>query len=227
MPCGIMDQYVSVFGRESAAILIDCLTLEHEIVELPSEVMILAVNTMVKHELGQTAYRMRVQECAAAVEAIRTLLPNVRSLRDVSPADFEAVSGIIPQPARQRARHVVTENKRVLEFVAACARADLPRMGELFLGSHKSLRLDYEVSSEELDFLIETASEIAGVFGARMTGGGFGGCTVNLLEPKAQAVFEDTISAAYRDRFGIDPQVYPCVPSAGARELAPEGPYTV
>ena len=215
MPCGIMDQYISVFGRERAAVKIDCRSLEHEIVHLPEGVEILAVNTMVKHELGQSAYRNRVRECAEAVAAIGS----VESLRDVDVAMFEAAAGRIQPPARQRARHVVTEDARVEAFMAASNAGDLKTMGQLFVASHRSLQHDYEVSCEELDFLVDTALGVPGVFGARMTGGGFGGCTVNLVAPEAVAAFEAGVREAYQARFGIVPQIYRCKPSAGAAEV--------
>jgi len=216
MPCGIMDQYISTFGRESAAVKIDCRSLGHEIVTLPAGVEILAVNTMVKHELGQSAYRDRVRECAEAVAAIGS----VSSLRDVSVAAFEAAAERIPPVARKRARHVVTEDARVEAFVEASRRGDLAEMGKLFVASHRSLQRDYEVSCEELDFLVDTAVAIPGVFGARMTGGGFGGCTVNLVKPEAAGAFETGIRKAYQAKFGIVPLVYRCKPSAGAGEMA-------
>ena len=215
MPCGIMDQYISVFGRERAAVKIDCRSLGHEMVHLPEGVEILAVNTMVKHELGQSAYRNRVRECAEAVAAIGS----VASLRDVDVAMFEAAAERIEPVARKRARHVVTEDARVEDFMAASNRGDLKAMGELFVASHRSLQHDYEVSCEELDFLVDTALSVPGVFGARMTGGGFGGCTVNLVTPEAVAAFEGAIRDSYQARFGITPQVYRCKPSAGACEV--------
>jgi galactokinase len=215
MPCGIMDQYISVFGREHAAVKIDCRSLGHEIVHLPEGVEILAVNTMVKHELGQSAYRNRVRECAEAVAAIGS----VASLRDVDVPMFEAAAERIEPVARKRARHVVTEDARVEAFMAASNRGDLKAMGELFVASHRSLQHDYEVSCEELDFLVDTALSAPGVFGARMTGGGFGGCTVNLVAPEAVAAFEDAIRNSYQARFGITPQIYRCRPSAGAGEV--------
>ena len=220
MPCGIMDQYVAVFGRENSAVKIDCRSLEHELGALPAEIEIVAVNTMVKHELGQSAYRDRVRECGEAVEAIRRRKPEVASLRDVSAVEFEAVAGDIPEAPRKRARHVVTENQRVEEFIAASRRGDLRRMGELFVGSHRSLQYDYEVSCEELDFLVDAALAMPGVLGARMTGGGFGGCTVSLVRPEAFEEFQARLTAAYQERFGLSPQVYRCRPSAGAGEIS-------
>jgi galactokinase len=183
MPCGIMDQYISVFGREMTAVQIDCRSLEHHEVRLPEGVTFLAVNTMVKHALAGSAYKDRVRECAAAVDQIKDTFPAVQSLRDVSPADFSTVEEKLPGVVRKRARHVVTEDDRVSRFVAAAEAGNLGEMGELMVASHRSLQLDYEVSCAELDFLVDSALKVEGVFGARMTGGGFGGSTVNLVRP--------------------------------------------
>jgi galactokinase len=220
MPCGIMDQYVSIFGREHAAIKIDCRSLEHEAVPLPEGVEIVAVNTMVKHALGQSAYKQRTLECAAAVETLRKKYPEVASLRDATAAQLESVAAAAGPTVFRRARHVITEDQRVLDFVAAAARGDLPEMGRLFYESHRSLRHDYEVSSPELDFLVDTAArrpEI--VYGARMTGGGFGGCTVNLVRAEAVDEFREWIGAEYQRAFAVAPQVYLCRPSAGAGKV--------
>jgi galactokinase len=219
MPCGIMDQYVSIFGRENAAIKIDCRSLEHEPVSLPPGAGFIAVNTMVKHALANSAYRERTQECAAAVEMIRPRHPQVASLRDVTPELFRGMEAELPPVIAARARHVVTENARVIAFVDACLARDLARMGRLFVDSHRSLQHDYRVSCAELDFLVDTALEIEGVYGARMTGGGFGGCIVALLRSGAAEGFGRRIAAAYSERFGVQPQIYPCRPSAGAGEV--------
>lgn len=196
-PCGIMDQYVSLFAREHAALKIDCRSLESESVPLPGGAAILAVNSMVKHSLGDSAYRTRVAECAEACRRI-----GVASLRD---ATFDQVKD------DKRARHVVSENRRVEAFVDAARSGDLPRMGQLFLESHASMRDDYEISCKEIDLLVETASGISGCFGARMTGGGFGGCTVNLVAPDATEQFAATIRKAYPPA-----QIILCNPSAAA-----------
>jgi galactokinase len=215
MPCGIMDQYVSVFGRAGSAVEIDCRSLQHRYVEFPGEATFVAVNSMVKHALGSSAYRVRVEECAAAVEKIRQRHPSVQSLRDVTVEQFTAVAGLLPPVIARRARHVVTENQRVNDFVPA----DLELKGQLMYDSHASLRDDYEVSCEELDFLVDAASKIGGVYGSRMTGGGFGGCTVTMLRPDAVAQFGEAISHAYHERFGIAPKVIECKPSEGAGEI--------
>ena len=209
MPSGIMDQYISVFGENDAAVKIDCRSLTHELVQLPDNVAILAVNSMVKHELGQSAYRVRVEECAMAADALR-----VPSLRDANIAQLETTP--MPNVIMRRARHIITENARVQLFVNAAARRDLDRMGQLFYQSHVSMQHDYEITCEEIDFLVQSAKGIEGVFGARMTGGGFGGCTVNLLRPDAVERFSVQIRSLYEERYQITPAIIPCVPSPGA-----------
>jgi galactokinase len=220
MPCGIMDQYISVFGRERSAVEIDCRSLGHRYVALPEGVAFVAVNTMVKHALAGSAYRDRVAECAAAVEGLKQALPAIESLRDVTPEQFEAASGPLAPVVLRRARHVVTEDARVNRFVEAGARGDVAAMGKLMAESHRSLQLDYEVSCAELDFLVDHALEIEGVYGSRMTGGGFGGCTVTMMRADAVAQFRRAIAEAYETRFSVTPQIYECVPSAGAGEIA-------
>jgi galactokinase len=217
MPCGIMDQYISVFGRHHSAVEIDCRSLGHRLVSLPEGITFLAVNTMVKHALSGSAYRDRVQECAAAVAGIRAAYPEVESLRDVSAEMLARVT--LPDVPGRRARHIVTEDARVNQFVEASARGDLGLMGKLMVESHRSLQHDYEVSCEELDFLVNAALPLDGVLGSRMTGGGFGGCTVTLLRADAAPAFCDAIAQAYRTRFGITPAIYPCDPSDGAGEV--------
>jgi galactokinase len=219
MPCGIMDQYASLFGQQDSAVQIDCRTLESEAVHLPGEIRVLVVNSMVKHELGSSAYRQRVKECRDAVEAIREIDPSIESLRDVTPEWFEAIQEKIPVVPRKRARHVVTDNARVVAFADAARRADLAEMGRLFFESHRSARNDYEISCEELDFLVDAAMEAEGVYGARMTGGGFGGCTVNLVAPASVSAFRKQLATKYQNRFSITPLFYECVPAEGAGPL--------
>lgn len=219
MPCGIMDQYISIFGREHSAVEIDCRSLDHRFVQLPAQVTFVAVNTMVKHALAGSAYKDRVRECAAAVEQIRQRYPHVATLRDVTPEQFESVAAQLPPVIARRARHVVTEDARVNRFVEASSRGDLQCMGNLLVESHRSLRDDYEVSCAELDFLVDTALGIDGVLGSRMTGGGFGGCTVTMLLPSAAAGFRERIARAYEREFQVAPRIYECNPSAGAGEV--------
>ena len=220
IPCGIMDQYISVFGEVGAAIKIDCRSLDHETVKLPSGAAIVVVNTMVKHELSGSAYRDRVRECAEAVQAIRSGgNPDVHSLRDATLEQLD----LIPDPVvKKRARHVISEDTRVEEFVAASARGDIRELGRLFVASHRSLQHDYEVSCEELDFLVDAAIALPDVYGARMTGGGFGGCTVNLVSPAAVDRFEEAVKSRYQTRFGIAAEVYRVQAEAGAGRIAGE-----
>jgi galactokinase len=219
IPCGIMDQYISVFGREHSAVKIDCRSLDHQLVALPDGVTFVAVNTMVKHALAGSAYKDRVAECAAAVAAIQQKFPSVASLRDVAEDQFESVAGSLPPVVARRARHVVTEDERVEQFVASSARGELETMGKLLVASHRSLQYDYEVSCEELDFLVDHALLIDGVYGSRMTGGGFGGCTVTMLRPAAVEAFSASLARSYQRRFQVTPRIYRCNPSAGAREV--------
>jgi galactokinase len=219
IPCGIMDQYISVFGKRNSAVKIDCRSLGHSLVPLPTTVTFVAVNTMVKHALASSAYKERVAECAAAVAGIRGQFPGVESLRDVSPEQLAAVAPQLPEVVLRRARHVVTEDVRVNRFVEASTAGDAALMGRLMVESHASLRDDYQVSCAELDFLVDTAVGLDGVYGSRMTGGGFGGCTVTMLRPDAAAAFEERVAQAYQAQFQVTPQVYPCHPSEGAGEL--------
>ncbi|MBI3280178.1 MAG: galactokinase [Acidobacteria bacterium] len=218
-PCGIMDQYVCVHGEAGSAIEIDCRDVTHRAVRLPEAVRVVAVNSMVKHELGGSAYVDRVRECSEAVAAIAERFPDVQSLRDIDSERLQSLRPSLCEIPFHRARHVTTENGRVHAFVAAAAHGDLRRMGALFIASHRSLQYDYEVSCAELDFLVDTALTIPGVYGARLTGGGFGGCTVNLVAPEALPQFEERMRGSYQAKFGIDPQIFPCDAAAGAGEI--------
>ncbi len=210
VPCGIMDQFISAGGQAGSAILLDCRSLEWRGVKLPANVAIVTANSMVKHELAGSAYRTRVEECA---EAARRL--GVGSLRDAPLSSLGALDGVY----KRRARHIATENARVEEFVAAAAAADSAVMGRLVTESHFSLREDYEVSCAELDFLVETALSAEGVFGARMIGGGFGGSTVNLVDPGAVEGLKATLAGNYRKYHGCAPEIHLCVASSGASEV--------
>ncbi len=215
VPSGIMDQYASVHGERGKALCIDCRSVSHQAVTLPDEAAIVVVNSMVRHELGGSAYRDRVRECAEAVEELRRWYPNVHSLRDVIGTQLAPLTGV----PLKRARHVTTEDERVESFMAAAGRGDPREMGDLFVASHRSLQHDYGVSCEELDFLVDTAIALEGVYGARMTGGGFGGCTVNLVAPENVENFEIRISLEYETAHGKAPQVFRVFPAAGAEQI--------
>jgi galactokinase len=210
VPCGIMDQFVSAHGQPGAAILLDCRTRDSRAIPLPPGSAIVAVNSMVKHELGRSAYRTRVAECA---EAARIL--GIPSLRDATLEDLVKLTGT---PAR-RARHVITENLRVEAFACAAAGGDLETLGRLAVESHESLRDDYEVSCAELDFLVESALALPGVLGARLTGGGFGGSTVNFVRSEAVENFGPALAAKYKKHWGKTPEIHVSTASAGAGRI--------
>ena len=210
VPCGIMDQFASACGKAGAAILLDCRSLEWRAVKLPEEVAVVAANTMVKHAHANGGYRTRVEECAAASRAL-----GVSSLRDANLRNLGTLNGTL----LKRARHVVTENARVEQFVAAAERGDGETMGRLATESHRSLRDDYEVSCDELDFLVETALRVPGVLGARMTGGGFGGSTVNFVHLEAVEALESALLDSYRKEWGRTAEIHRCTASAGASQI--------
>jgi galactokinase len=172
---------------------------------------------MVKHTLAAGAYNQRREQCEAAVERLKTWYPDIRALRDVSLAQLEAHAAAISPVLYHRALHVVSENARVLEAKAAFERGDPSAFGRLMNASHESLRDDYEVSCPELDVMAALARRLEGVYGARMTGGGFGGCTVNLVDVANVDAFRTAIAQTYFRETGMHPDLYDGTPSAGAR----------
>jgi len=218
--CGIMDQLTVSVAQKSHALLIDCRSLEvkHIDLNLP-QAMIVICNTNVKHELASSAYNQRRHECEAAVEMLRKYLPTVRALRDVNGDDLKKHGDTLPDVLYRRARHVVTENARTLEAAIALKEGDADKMGRLMAASHVSLRDDYEVSSVELDLMVELAGKCEAVFGARMTGGGFGGCTVNLVRRDEVEAFGNFITTEYRSRTGIQPDIYAVNADDGVKEI--------
>jgi galactokinase len=218
--CGIMDQLVATCGLKGHALLIDCRFLEMTQIPLDTSDVVLAIcDTRVMHELSSSEYNKRRRECERGVEILRAALPGIRALRDVSMADFEEYEDRLPEPVRSRCRHVVTENARTLSSAAALRSGDFALMGQLMLQSHESLRDDYEVSCMELDALVEIATSIEGVRGARMTGGGFGGCTVNLVERVVLEKFQEKVTGEYNKVTGLIPTIYLSEPVDGAREI--------
>lgn len=214
--CGIMDQAAVLLARRGCALFLDTRTLEYRHVPVPAALAVIVCNTMVKHDLSSGAYNERRAECDRAVEVLRTRYPAVRALRDVSMTQLEAARSLLPPLLFRRARHVVSENARVLQTLDALASGDLNRAGELLYESHASLRDDYEVSCAELDTMVELARRFQGTIGARMTGGGFGGCTVNLVRADSAEEFRRYLAGAYERETGIVPQFYDGTPSAGA-----------
>ena len=218
---GIMDQFASIFGEPGRALLLDCRSLEHRSVPLPlDEVALVACHSGSPRRLEASAYNERRSQCDAAVAAIAALEPGVRSLRDVTPAMLDAVRDRLEPVAARRAGHIVNENERVMDTIAAFEAGDLDEVGRLFYASHASLRDLYEVSSPELDALVEIARATPGVFGARLTGAGFGGCTINLVRRDAVDAFREAVLRDYPARTGLVPRVFAVEASAGARRVA-------
>ena len=220
MRCGLMDQFISCFGQTGHALMLDCRTLDYQLLPLPESVKLVVCNTMVKHELAASEYNARRAECEEAVRLLGRDLREIRSLRDVAISDLEQAAGELPEVIRKRTRHVTTENARVVEAAAALQRADLETFGRLMRESHRSLRDDYEVSCKELDLMVEIANQAEGVFGARMTGGGFGGCTINLVASESVDSFKQVVAESYEKATGRDPQIYACSPAQGAERVA-------
>ena len=208
--CGIMDQFASAQGKKDHAIYLDCATLDFELVPVKLEgVKVVISNTHSPHKLDSGAYNARVAECKLAVEQLRTVRPNLQALAELSEAEFEEIkSAITDKVALMRATHVVGECQRTIDAVAALKAGDLTKFGQLMNASHVSLRDNYEVTGLHLDTLAEEAWKIDGVIGSRMTGGGFGGCTVSLVRDEAIPTFIEKVGAAYLEKTGIKADFY-------------------
>jgi galactokinase len=207
--CGLMDQFASACGVAGAGLLLDCRSLAWRPVGLPLAAHVLVViHTGSARSLSTSQYNARRAQCEAAAAVLARDDPTIRSLRDVSAALLPAVHGRVDEETYRRCRHVVTENDRVEETVAALAAGDLASVGRLWAASHASLRDDYEVVSPELDALVEIAGSVPGVVAARMTGAGFGGCTVNLVERGAVDGLRERVLRDYPTRTGLTPRVY-------------------
>jgi galactokinase len=213
--CGIMDQFIACHGRAGHAVLLDCRSLEHREVPLPGGVRLVACNTMVRHTHAGGEYNQRRAECEEGVARIARRFPQVKGLRDVDLERLEACRHDLPELIFQRCRHVVSEDARTHAFVAALEAAEFDKLGPLMAASHDSLRDDYEVSCAELDAMVDAAQAQPGVLGARMTGGGFGGCAVALVRGDAVESFKREVANAYADRTGKNPDIY--VMDAGDR----------
>jgi galactokinase len=216
---GIMDQFVSLFGQARTALLLDCRSLEFSLLPLSDEVRLVMCNTMVKHELASSGYNERRAQCEEGVRFLATVLPNVTALRDVGPDALHNFAKEIPEVVYRRCRHIVTENARVLAAAEALRQNDLVQFGELMDHSHSSLRDDFEVSCRELDLMVDLSRKVDGVFGSRMTGGGFGGCTVNLVAADAVEGFTDVIAREYEEATRLKPEIYVCNAADGAAEV--------
>ncbi len=213
---GIMDQFVSCLGKAGHALLLDCRSLQFEQVATPEQVKLVICNTMVKHELAGGEYNRRREECEAGVRILSQSFPEIRALRDVTREQLSSHANAMAPVIYKRCLHVVEENQRVLQAVEFLRSGNLRQMGQLMGESHRSLRDLYEVSCRELDLMVEAAEGLPGYYGGRMTGGGFGGCTVNLVGSGDAEAFRESIAGRYREQAGISPDIYICSPADGA-----------
>ena len=218
--CGLMDQFAEACGVADAALLLDCRSLEWRPVALPDDLSLVVCHTGSPRHLDGSAYNERRAQCESAVAIIGAMDPAVRSLRDVTPAHLAAAGDRLDPVTRRRAEHVVTENERVARTVVALETGDLGAVAAAFAESHASLGERFEVTSPELDAMVEIAAAVPGVIAARMTGAGFGGCTVNLVRPDAVAALRDAVERDYPARTGLRPTVLPVRAAAGAGRVA-------
>jgi len=217
--CGIMDQMIACCGRANYALILDCRTLRFRLLPLFADAQFVVCNSMVKHDHAANEYNQRRADCETAARFLSARMPGVKTLRDVSIEDLERHAADLPGTVYRRAHHVVTENARVLAARVALEKSDPGLFGALMKQSHASLRDDYNVSCAELDILVELASNSPGVYGSRMTGGGFGGCTISLVAAERVEDFEQAIAAEYHDATNLTPDVYSFHASDGVQEV--------
>jgi|WetSurSiteA1Bulk_404760.scaffolds.fasta_scaffold21396_1 galactokinase len=218
--CGIMDQYTSVHAVKNHAILLDCRSLEAKQIPLRlGEYQVVVCDSRVRHALASSEYNRRRNDCLSGVQSLQAVLPGIRALRDVTTDQLQAHPSILPETIFRRCRHVITENDRTVQAADALSAGDVAEVGRLMLESHQSLKDDYEVSCSELDILVESAIAQPGVLGARMTGGGFGGCTVNLVPRNRFESFRANVSREYQRKTQVTPDIFPVHASAGAEEI--------
>jgi len=221
---GVMDQFIACYGRAEHALLLDCRSLDTKLLPLPKGIRLVICDSKVRHQLAAGEYNVRRAECERAVRELQRFIPGLRSLRDLSIAELERFSPSLDPVLLRRCRHVVTENARVLAGASALESGDLRKFGRLMIASHRSLRDDYEVSCRELDLLVEIALAAGhtngAVHGARMTGGGFGGSTVNFVDERFALEFAEIVAKEYKRLSGITGAVYICTAADGAGEEA-------
>ena len=221
---GIMDQFASCFGSAGHAILLDCRSLEYQLLSLPEDITMVICNTMVKHGHSGGEYNDRRAQCEEGVRILKQYYPAIRALRDVTLAQLESQrteyrNDRMPELIYRRCHHIVSENERVLRTVEALKKGDLKTVSACMAESHLSMKNDYEISCRELDIMVELAQKLPGLIGARMTGGGFGGCTINLVRTDSVEKFRYGIRAAYRDATQIDAEIYVSAAGAGVSEV--------
>ncbi len=217
--CGIMDQFISVNGAEDNALLLDCRDLSYKLAPIPAGVALVIANTMVKHSVAGGEYTSRRAEVEEAAAVIARHRPEVRFLRDATVVDLQKWGSEMSPNALKRARHVITENTRTVAAADALLRGDLKELGRLMAEAHVSYSRDFEASCVEADAMVALAQDLPGLIGARLTGGGFGGCTINLVAREHAHDFSEALAARYATETGIDPQIMICHASGGARRL--------
>ena len=217
--CGIMDQFVSVHGEKDHALLLDCRSLEYRQLPIPEDVRLVICNTMVRHSLAGGEYNQRRKECEAGARFFARRDETVTALRDVSLENFRKHEKDLPETVRKRCQHVISEDARVMRGVEALSGNDVALFGRLMGESHASLRDDFEVSCEELDVMVKLAGNVEGVYGARMTGGGFGGCTINLVKSEAVEAFQKKVAEGYERATGRKPEIYVCTAADGVKRV--------
>lgn len=220
---GIMDQFIVAGGVAGRAMLLDCRSLEFELLPLPTDVRVVVCNSMVKHEHVTGEYGDRSDEVEAGQAVLRRERPGVELLRDATLTDLEACKDKMTAASFARCKHIITENGRVLEAREALLHGDVKRFGELMVEAHASMRDDFEASCPEVDALVEIAMRQAGCFGARITGGGFGGCTVNLVSVDRSEAFVEAVRREYKAALGIEADCFVSAPSDGAFAMAEKG----
>jgi len=218
--CGIMDQFIACFGEKDHAVLVDTRSLAHSAVPIPEQIKIVICNSMVKHSHAGGEYNTRRAEVDEGSLILQEHNPKIRELRDATIADLESLRDQMPANVYLRCRHIITENDRVERTVAAFKSGDLATVGRLMAEAHVSYRDDFKASCPEVDTLIEIATQQPGLIGARLTGGGFGGCTVNLVEAEHADAFSNAVHDAYKKQLNIDAEIYNCRASAGAAPVS-------
>jgi galactokinase len=218
--CGIMDQFISANGAVDHALLLDCRDLSFKLAPIPADVALVIANTMVKHSVAGEGYTSRRAQVEEACRIIATHRPEVKFLRDATVEDLEKWGHEMPPLALKRARHVITENTRTVAAADALLKQDLPTLGRLMHEAHVSYSKDFEASCMEADTMVDLAQDLPGLIGARLTGGGFGGCTINLVEKDKADGFAAALKGRYHAATGIDPEIHICHASAGAHRIS-------
>ncbi len=217
--CGIMDQFISAMGAKDHALLLDCRDLSYLLAPIPHDLDLVIANTMVKHSVAGEGYTSRRTQVEEACRILAKHRPEIRFLRDATMADMDAWGHEIPEVSFRRARHVITENERTVAAANALISGDRKTLGRLMHEAHVSYSKDFEASCPEADTMVDLAQDLPGLVGARLTGGGFGGCTINLVEKKHSAVFAETLKSRYKNAIGIEPEIHICHASPGAHPI--------